>query len=229
MKSEIKRIRHQFTPDEIAAKNIEYRQANRKAAAVAMEFDSVKARYKAMVSEAEARASGLDALIEGGFEMRDEKCVVIYDVAEKLKHYHLETALVKGELPKDSVPAHTEPMTDEDLQISLVDAEAQFENVENIALFIPAIGSGDTVDSGLLSVGRFRDKWYSSLRVNIGKNQLQERLNPESKAFKNRIDAIKTTIKRFRAWLVESVGKESAAGFDTALDEVIETHKERAE
>ena len=47
---------------------------------VVAEFDNVKAVWKAKTTEAESRMETLNSTLQAGFEMRDEQCVIVFDV-----------------------------------------------------------------------------------------------------------------------------------------------------
>jgi hypothetical protein len=114
-------------------------------------------------------------------------------------------------------------MTAADFQQELIEAEAKFDAREEIELFKPAEG-----DRGILVVGRLAGRWFSALRVKIGKLELSERLDAEQKSVKERPAAVALAVKRFNAWAKDNL-KDLAAGFADSANTVAEAHKERAE
>jgi hypothetical protein len=226
---ETKSVKHTFIPDEIAKLNIDFRQAFAGVKSVEAEFDSVKATYKAKITEASSRMVTLDATLSAGFEMRNEKCVLVFNIKESKKLYYLESDLEGKDVEKNGIPPGLdpvliEPMTPADFQTELVEAESKFEFREEISLFTPA-----NEDSGVLIVGRFGKLWYSALRVKIGTRIIVERLDSEQLASKKRFDAVKRGAKRFTDWLIENMGEEASKGFQNVLADVLIAHKEREE
>jgi hypothetical protein len=225
LKSETKHVAHKFTVGELAVLHKDFHQSVRGQHVVESEFDSVKAQYKAKIEEAESKSEKLSALIDAGFEMQETKCVVVYEPKVRRKHYYLESELAEGWLDTEKVkPVHTEAMTNDDMQIELVEAESKFELKEAIELFKPV-----NKDSGILIVGRLGENWFAALRVAIGGRKLEERLDGEQPSCKKREDAVNKTVKRFSEWLVNAMGKEAAQGFEPELDKVIKAHKGREE
>ncbi len=224
LKTVIKNVKHVFTADETAALSVEFRQAYANLKAVEADVTAEKSRLKARTDTAQAAMDLKNSTLQAGFENRDEKCVVILDLKGGKKHFHLESSLVDGKLPKDAVPILTEAITDSDRQQELLEAESQFEAKEDIELFKP---TGQ--DIGVLTVGRLNGKWFSALRVKIGTRILSERLDSEQPASKKRADQIKRTAKRFDEWLKENLGHEEAKGFQNALALVVTEHAEREE
>jgi len=219
-KIETKSVKHTFTPEEVTSLNGDFRRSYDSLKAVEAEFDSVRATYKSKITEAESRMATLSATLNAGFEMRQEKCLVIFQPKESKKFFFLE------EFTPDSGadPVLIEPMTPADFQTELIEAEAKFELREEIPLFTPA-----NDDNGTLIVGRFGKRWYAALRVKIGTRILGERLDSEQPASKERFDAVKRACKRFTEWLKENLGPEESKGFQNDLASVLEKHKERDE
>jgi hypothetical protein len=226
MKHEIKKIKHTFTAEEVAVLQRDFHQAIKTIKVTEAEFDSVKATYKAHITEAESRSETLSATIDAGFEMRDRKCIVIYAPKVRKKSYYPEEEEQQAEAGKldTGTLLLTEDMTESDLQIELVEAEAKFELKESIELF-PATEN----DKGILMVGKQNGKWFGALRVAIGGRKLEERLDGEQPCFKKRPDAVKKSVGRFAEWLKDALGKETALGFAAALDAVTDAHKDREE
>ncbi len=219
-------VKHEFTPEEIAALNVEFGGAYDAVQSVTADFDSIKAVHKAKITEAESRMTTLRCRINAGFENREKPCVRILDLAKGKKYFFLETDIhpETGLVLNPDKPVITEDLTDADRQQELLEAEEAFENRENIELFKPA-----GQDVGTLTVGRLNGKWFSALRVTIGKNTVKERLDGEQKTTKGRPDAVKQGVKRFTAWVEEQLGKEPAKGFTNAANLVIAEHAEREE
>lgn len=227
-KIETKSVKHVFTPDERNEIGSNLARSIAMARGIEAEFDQVKASYKAKTTEAEARIDSLSTSIMNGFEMRNERCAVACRPADRKKDYWLETTIhhANGMDPKDKnypPPILTEEMTKDDFQADLLQAESKFDLREEIELFKPTES-----DRGTLVVGRFAGKWFSALRVNIGKLSLAERLDSEQKSFKYRPDAVSCAVKRASDWAKENL-KEHAKGFSQSFQSVIEAHKERIE
>lgn len=226
MKRENKIIKHEFTDIEKADLNQQFRRAHKDVEVIESELDSVKSSYKAKITEAEAKAKTLDALLDAGFVNRDTECVVVYRPKDGEKDYYLITQVdfEKDGVNKGEKPAHTERMTNEDMQGELLAAEAKFELREDIILFTPTAN-----DIGILVVGRLAGKWYAALRCKVGGREIKERLDSEQKGVKHRADQVTTSVKRFQAWLNTALGKDAALGFHAGLDVVIDQHREREE
>jgi len=186
----------------------------------------VKAVWKAKTTEAESRMETLNATLQAGFELREKPLVRILDLVAGKKRFYLEDEIdpVSGEAALGALPVIVEDLSDADRQQELLEAEEQFEKRENIELFKPA-----GQDTGVLTVGRLNGKWFSALKVTIGKNSIKERLDGEQKATKGRPDAMRQGVKRFTAWVEEQLGKEPAKGFTNAAALVIVAHADREE
>lgn len=221
-KLETKAVKHKFTVEELSTIGGDLAQAIGSFRAIDAEFDQVKASYKAKQAEAEAKIDSLSTARMSGFEIRQERCQVLYFPAKREKHYWLESTPEEevGKFP----PVLIEPMTAADFEQDLIQAEQKFEAREEIVLFPPA-GS----DRGIMVVGRVKDKWYAALRVRIGQRVLDERLDSEQPCTKKRKDAITRTAKRLNEWLVESLGKDNAKGFEEPVAKAVEAQKEREE
>lgn len=217
-KIEVKSVKHVFSPSEVAELNSEFRGAYEALKVVNSEFDSVKSQYKARIMEKEARMETLNATLSAGFEMRNKRCRVSYDVPKRLKIYHLEDDL------EDAPPTLTVEMTADDFQQELFTAESKFEVKTEIELFPPA---GN--DKGVLVVGRFNDRWFSAIRASVGAHKLDERLDSEQLAAKERWPAIEVASGRYQEWLEKVLGKEAAKGFSEPLVKALAGQKERVE
>jgi hypothetical protein len=225
MKTEIKKVKHVFLREEIEAMNVKYRQAIKQIAVLESDFDSIKASYKAKLTEQESRTESIGALLDAGFEMQDKECVVFYKPAERRKYYYLTDPKIETEAEYLLEPAVTiEVMSAEDFQVELFEAEAKFNFKDVIPMF--AWTDRDHVD---LIVGNVGGLWSSALRGNIGSHKIEERLDAEQHAVKQRPDCVMTGINRFKKWAVEKLGRDNAKGFDAFLEEIWQKHKERAE
>lgn len=206
-------VKHTFTEPERSALSTELINALAMKSTTEADFDSVKASYKAKVSEAESRVESIAAALRCGFEMRPKDCNVIFRTKDRKKDIIcIETKEIVA----------TEDMTADDLQMDLLAAESKFECREEIILF----EAGD--DRGVLAVGRLGKLWYGALRLKVGKNALQERLDSEQKAAKRRADAIVSTAKRASEWLKANL-KELSKGFEQPLAKALEAQLEREE
>ena len=222
MKTEIKNIRHDFSDTEKQQFGGELARSIGTLRGIETEFDGVKASYKSKTAEAEARIDRISTDITNGFVMRDTPCFVVFRPADKEKDYYVTEASAANP-SKEVPPVLTEKMTAADFQQELIEAEAKFDAREEIELFKPAEG-----DRGILVVGRLAGRWFSALRVKIGKLELSERLDAEQKSVKERPAAVALAVKRFNAWAKDNL-KDLAAGFADSANTVAEAHKERAE
>lgn len=226
-KVEVKNVKHIFTEPERNQIGGDLARAIAGLRGTQAEFDQVKASYKARTTESEARIDNLSTSLMNGFDMRNEKCVVIYRPQDRKKDYYLErdwkewTDAATGEFI--GAPIQTEDMTADDFQAELIQAESKFDNREEIDLFSPT-----GTDRGVLVIGRFAGKWFGALRVTIGKISLSERLDSEQRSFKERPDAVAHGVKRATQWAKDNM-KEHAKGFEESFRAVAEAHKERAE
>ena len=64
----------------------------------------------------------------------------------------------------------------------------------------PAAGE----DRGELIVGKFGARWFSALRIKVGKSILEERLDSEQRSWKTRADAVCRAGKRASEWFKET-------------------------
>jgi hypothetical protein len=214
-KIEVKNIKHSFTNEERNEIGANLARTIGGLRGTEAEFDQVKASFKARITEADARIDKLSTDLVNGFEMRNKRCIVVFYPAERKKRYSLEGG--------DMTVVLEEEMTKDDFQAELLQAESAFDCREEITLFKP-----QNNDEGLLVVGRLASKWFSALRVRIGKLELTERLDSEQRSFKQRPDAVAHAVKRVNAWAKENL-KDLADGFKASFDAVQEAHKEREE
>lgn len=219
LKIEVKAVKHIFTPEERNAIGGDLARAIGTARGVEAEFTQVKASYKAKETEATARIDSLSTSLMNGFEVRQERCSVVYQPALRKKLYYIE-----GVDPAKGEPVLTEDMTAADFEQDLIQAESKFELREEIELFPPA-----GADNGVMVVGRFGDKWFAALRVQIGQRKLSERLDSEQPCAKKRYDQIKRKTKALQSWLVDNLGADTAKGFEGPIQAAVEAHKEREE
>jgi hypothetical protein len=212
----VKSVKHTFSSEERNQIGGDLARAIGGLRGIEAEFDQVKASYKAKTAEAEAKIDSLSTNLINGFEMRNKPCVVVFRPAAKKKDFYL---------PDDPIdlPVLTEDMTRDDFQTELIQAESKFDLREEIQLF-----QSTETDSGILVVGRFASKWFSALRVKVGKLALEERLDSEQRAFKLRPDAVSHAVKRVSEWAKANM-KEHARGFQDSFQKVIEAHQERTE
>lgn len=228
-----KNVRHDFSPDEIAGLNVDFRQSFANLKAVESEFDNVKAVWKSKTTEAESRMEVLNATLQAGFEMRQKDCVVMFRPADKKKDFYLPQKIEELVGPvwdvseisgiDDLDPVLTEDMTQADFEQDLIQAEAAFDNRVEIILW----EAGN--DVGRLIVGSQKGKWFAAIRGNVGAIKIEERLDGEQMATKKRHDAIVRAAKRVQDWLKVNLGKDAAKGFEQGIDEACEGEREKAE
>lgn len=217
-KIETKVIKHDFSNAEKQQRGEELARTIAELRGVETEFDGVKADYKAKIESKKTQIESLGTAVVNGFEMRNVRCRVEFLPKIRKKHFYPENA------DEGAKPVLVEDMTSEDFALELIEAESKFDTREEITLF-PATER----DNGILVVGRYHGKWYSALRITIGKHRIDERMNSESRAYKQRVDAINTAAKRALTWLSETLGKDAGKGFADPINKAIEPHKERAE
>lgn len=217
-----KRVKHVFTFDETHELHMGLLKSLENYRALESEFDSVKATYKAKLTEAESQRDTLMALIRAGWEMRDKDCEVKMRPADSKKDYYvwLRNAVTGDE---QQVAVLTEDMTKEDFAQDLFRAESIFSNKAELVLWEAG------ADRGIIVVGAFGDRWFSAVRGNIGAQQLEERLDSEQRSYKVRYEAIERAAKRCQEWLVEVAGKDVAKGFTDAIAKAVEAEKEKVE
>lgn len=218
-KIEIKSVKHVFTADERNRFGDDLARTIANLRGIEGELEQVKASFKSKITEAQARIDRLSTDLCGGFEMRDQRCQVRYFPKDRRKRYWLESAN-----PDKDVPVLEEDMSKDDYQTELLNAESKFNHREEIVLF-PRAGN----DFGVMVVGETKGMWFAALRVQIGGNKLEERLDSEQACAKKRYDIIKRTGGRFADWLVERLGKDNAKGFQEPLEKAVLTQRERVE
>ena len=228
MNTETKTIKHTYTHEEREQLGSDLAQAFGGLRGIESELDSIKASYKSKTAEAEARIDRLSTDITNGFTMKEAQCFIVYRPKENEKDFYLFESDAQSALFTDThqgivKPVLTERMTGDDFQQELIEAESKFDACEEIQLFAPAEG-----DRGLLVVGRFAGKWFSALRVKIGKLELNERLDSEQPCTITRADAVKVAIKRVNEWAKSNL-KDLAKGFQASFNEVEKLHSERVE
>lgn len=125
-------VKHEFTPEETAELNTQFRQAYQTLKATEAEFDNVKAVWKSKTTEAEARMETLSATLNAGFEMRNQNTECVLRPLDKKKDFYLWPA------PEDEAHGQliaTEDMTPDDFAQDLIRAEAAFSKKVEIELW----------------------------------------------------------------------------------------------
>jgi hypothetical protein len=214
-KIEVKYIKHTFSSEEknTLGQNLARAFSDRRGKEA--EFDQVKAHFKSEIAEKDARIENLSTSLVNGFDMRNESCVVILAPEQKKKFFYLEAGFNPAE-PRE--PALVEEMTPADFQQELLEAESKFEKREEIALFQATDGA-----FGAVVVGTFNGRWYSALRIHVGRHEIMERLDTEQKGFKNRHDAVARAAKLASEWFKEKF-KADAKGFEQPMLDAIAPH-----
>ena len=172
MKNETKTVMYKFSHDEREKLGGDLARSFGALRGIESEFDGVKADYKAKTTAAEANIDRISTNITNGFEMRTLPCWCVFNLADKKKSWYLSEEDAKEADPKKVVLI--ENMGPDDFQLELLEAESKFDAREELQLFQPVEG-----DRGILVVGRLAGKWFSALRVKIGKLELNERLDAE--------------------------------------------------
>lgn len=225
-KIETKSVKHIFTGPERESIGSQLAGTVGGLRGINAEFDQVKAAFKAKITEAEARIDNLSTSLVNGFEMRNERCVVVYRPQDRKKDYYLESDLPVLERSQVGeciapFPALCEDMSREDFQAELIQAESKFDEQDTIDLFQPT-----ETDFGRLVLGKFAGKWFAALRIKIGRMELTERMDSEQRSFKTRASAVADYVLRAGVWLKENL-REHAKGFEAALASVVEANREK--
>lgn len=220
---EIKNVKHDFTPQELMSLGGELARGISEHRGVEAEFDQVKATYKAKIAEKDAKIDSLSTALVNRFEMRNKRCVVVFRPKDRKKDFYVIISPEGTDVMMEEKPALTEDMTRDDYQQELIDAEAKFEKRVEIPLF-----NATDRDSGVMVIGMFNSRWYSALRITVGKHKIEERLNSEQKAFKLRSDAVNAAGKRALEWFETNL-KVDAKGFKDPVLAAIAAQIERAE
>lgn len=215
-----KSCKHVFTPEEIAALNVDFGTAYDAVKSAEADFDAVKSVHKAKITEAESRMVTLRATINAGFEMRVKELTCVFRPKDKKKDFY---PMLDGEPNYAAGHVLIEDMTQDDFQQELIQAESVFSKKKEIELW----NAGE--DKGLLIVGQLGDKWYSALRGNVGKQVIEERLDSEQKAFKERKVAIAIAAKRCDEWLALTLGKDAAKGFRSGIETAVQGESDKVE
>lgn len=213
-----KYVRHNFDINEKVSLGEELARAHSAIGVLEDEFEQIKSSHKAKVTTHAARISCLGTDIQNGFDLRNQECRMEFDVSRKLRLYYLVSA------PADAKPVSEEPMDQSDFQSELLQAESKFNHRGEVVLFQPA-GS----DNGIIAVGELKGRWYSALRIQIGANKINERLDSEQKSYKTRPDAIRTAVKRAGEWISGTMGEQVWKGFADKIKAAEEAEKEKAE
>lgn len=213
-----KSVKHQFTPPEVAQLNVDFGQAYDAVRSAEADFDAVKAVHKAKIQEAETKMVLLRATINAGFEYRETELKVVFFPAEKKKRYYLPDHPIKEELA-----LMVEDMSPEDFQQDLIQAESIFSDRKELTLW----QAGN--DLGLLILGQLAGRWYSALRCNVGPTKLEERLDSEQKATKQRGPAILCAVSRLSRWLDSFLDRDIANDFMDKINAAVKAEADKVE
>lgn len=217
-----KMVRHTFTDAERHDLGATLARSIGERRVLEAECDQVKASYKARLSEVEAKVESVATDLSNGFDYRNKPCVVLFKPKDRKKFF-----IPREDFERDgeeAEPAVVEEMTQDDYQADLIEAESVFESREEIQLF-PVAGA----DRGVLAIGRLKGKWFTALRIRVGRHHIDERLDTEQRSCKLRQDAVNRGAKRASDWLLDTLGKDAAAGFKDAILNAVEAQKEREE
>jgi len=221
-KVEVMTIKHEFDSSERQQIGGDLARTIGSLRGIQSEFDQVKASYKAKITEAESNMNRLSTDLVNGFEMREQRCVVVFRPRDRKKDFIAEEDW--NDFGKEALPALTEDMTQADFQTDLLQAESTFDRRCEITLF-PRTAN----DFGLMIVGTLKGRWYSALRVTIGRHMLNQRLDSEQPSDKSRWGAIKRQALWLETWMLEELGKEAAKGFKEPIEKALNEQKEKVE
>jgi len=224
-KIEIRSLRHDFTSPERGELGGKLAREIGNHRGIEAEFDQVKADYKAKLAKSEAEIDAFSTNLVNGFDIRPERCVVIFRAADKKKDFYRETdyELCKNLSPVEwPKPALTEDMTSDDFQAELIQAEGNFEERTEIQLF-PKLAN----DYGTLIVGKMKNRWHIALRIHVGRSVLEERLDSEQKSFKSRADAVQRGGKLALDWFKANL-HDNAGGFIDPIAQAIAAQLEQS-
>ena len=87
-KIESRSVRHDFTPEEVAAMHNDLLRSMEAKTCLEADLDQIKASFKAKITEAESRTTTLVTTLRAGFEMRNVRCRVEYRVKDREKDYY---------------------------------------------------------------------------------------------------------------------------------------------
>jgi hypothetical protein len=210
-----KKVRHTFTAEERTGLSQDLLGALSDRTNAEAEFDSIKAQYKAKVTAAEARVESVAATLRTGWEFREKLCKVELVPEKRQKFFYLADDEAKA-------PLIWEDMNPQDWQLDLIRAESKFDPKSEIVLW------DAPPDKGIIVVGKFENRWYSAVRLSVGANSLEERLDSEQTAMKDRFIAIQRAESRAKKWLKDNL-KETAKGFEDPISKAVEAEREKVE
>ena len=219
-----KLIKHVFTLEERAELGSELSRAFRTLTNIEAEADEIKASIKSRLTRAQAEIGSLTTDIGNGFSMISTRCEVVYFPAERVKRFYMVGLSGTGasHIAEDA-------MTPEDFEQDLIRAESKFECRKEITIFNVPVAKSSAFDIGTLTLGRFDNHWFSALKIKIGRNVLEERLDSEQPSCKKRSDALSKAAKRLKEWLTTALGKDTAKGFEGPIATALEPERELEE
>lgn len=216
-KIEVKSVKYNFTPEEMLEMGQRLSAAISEARNIEDDLASVKAQFKAKMEAAGGQISSISSKIASKFEMREQRCRVVYYAKERKKRFFLENDLT------DDNPVHEEPMAREDYQLDLLQADSEFDQVTRIPVFEAGKDRGEFV------VGSNGDDWFCAVRFSIGSQEITERLDTEQAVAKERAGAIKKASKRAKDWIVANLGKDALTGFKDQIEAAVKANEEIVE
>ena len=173
-----------------------------------MEFDDVKASYKAKLTAVEADVDRLSTTLSVGFEMRLENLWIRFLPKTGKKEFRLERQTEKDE------PVLIEDMGPDDYALELIEAEEPF--VHRFA-FVLLESERANVSVTIASVDRI--KWVSALRGKHGPHKLDERLDTEQRSFPAPGSALDAALKRLTASIGDHYDAAKAEKLNAELKE----------
>lgn len=231
-KVETKNVRHDFGPEERGELGAELARQIGTVREIEMEFDQVKASYKARTAEATARIDSLSTALMNSFEMRAKRCVVVCVPTIHKKYFVPEESFYRDGAAAQ--PAAVEDMKPEDYQPELIEStpvepEAETWEARDCFDLFPSTAN----DFGRLTVARHKvdgttPLWFAALSIRIGSDGFTETLSTEGTCAKKRADIIERKARQALRWMDNNL-PEAAEGFTAPIRAAVDAQKEREE
>ncbi len=218
-KIEKKAIKHEFTQTELVELGNRLARCLSDQRGIEDELTAIKSQYKSKLDSKSAEVGLIADKLSSKFELREKEVFAVFRPKDGLKDYYL-----KASDPSDANIVLTEPMDPSDYQVDLLASESKFDHRSEVELWQPA---GESY--GKLILGRLEDKWHVALELVLDGGEIKERLDSETRSYKQRKDAVAQGAKRAKDWIIQQSGKEVAKGFEEAIRAAVESQKEVVE
>lgn len=127
-KIETKAVKHFFTNEELLSLGSEIAGKITSVAQLENDLKSVKKQYDSRIQTENAEMAGLSSKIQAKFELRPTRVFAVFRAADREKDYYAEGTDLTNQDPCPT-PLLTEPMTGDDFQIDLIQAESKFDHL----------------------------------------------------------------------------------------------------